>query len=603
MKIATKIKYQERLDIDAGFGTKKNLAFLTTLTIGFAIFEGLGIAMLLPILELAETGSYETASLKGRILDQIIEALHIQEKSFVLVLLLASAFLALVIRSALQYARDIRVERIKFAVTGEMRKRGVKHFLESDMTFMATHDRGELFNILTVESNRAAEAVVSRIVFLNAGMLLLLYLILLFFLSPFLAFYTLPIFAGVGYIFKRQGGLANAFSASVYERNKGFAERIIDYFNGLIRIKMRAMESRISQILSTDVSTIMNDCYRIERLRILVEIGIYPVLVLAAFFILYVAIIRLEISLAELGVFMFVVTRLVPQLTLMNSMWAHMHGCIASLNEMKALLKKADESREVSNGRLTLHRLKKGITLDKVSFRYPRGFASAFQLNDLSFFIPRGCISAIVGRSGAGKTTILGLLVGFYRNQGGDIRLDGIPLTDYSLSSLRRKIAYVPQEPLLFHDSIRNNINFGLSEPLSENRIMELLRVAHCIEVVEALDNGLDSVVGERGCRLSQGQKQRFTIACALATEPEILVLDEPTSALDSESETAIQKTLSKLKGFLTVIVVAHRFSTISMADQVLLLDRGRLVGCGTHEYLYSVSPLYQTLFQTRVLK
>ncbi|MFH1155144.1 MAG: ABC transporter ATP-binding protein [Pseudomonadota bacterium] len=602
MEIAQLGKHKQIYDLKSLGADRKDVVWLSVLTLGFAFFEGFGIAMFLPILEFAETGYYNTVTGKGRILHQVLNFMGFQENSSVLSVLMISSFLAIAIRSVLQYARDIGAAEIKFRVAGQLRKRAIGTFLHSTMSFVTAHDRGELFNVLTLESHRAAEAIASRIVFFNAMVLLFVYLALLFFFSPFLAVYTLPVFALVGFIFRRQGMLANKLSASVYEKNRGFAERIGDYFNCLIRIKMRARESWISSKLGNEAQRIMDDLSMLERLRIIVEIGIYPILVLAAFIILYIAIVRLRISLAELGIFMFVMTRLVPQLTLINSMWAHMHGCVVSFQKMEALIEMARQQQEVSTGSIVFTRLTTGITVDRISYCYPHGFNSEFKLNNLSFFLPRGSVSAIVGRSGAGKTTLVNLLACFYRYQSGDIRLDAVSLPDYSLSTLRRKIAYVSQEPLLFHDTIRSNINFGLETPLSEDRIMELLHQGHCLDIVGALDQGLDSVIGERGCRLSQGQRQRLSIVCGLAVEPEILILDEPTSALDSESENAIQQTLADLKGHLTTIVIAHRFSTISQADQVLVMDQGSLVCSGSHEHLLSVSPLYQALFQTQIL-
>jgi len=564
-------------DLKALGATPGEVFQLTLLTVLFAFFEGVGIALLLPVLEYAEQGKST------------------------LVLLLGLAFGALVIRTVVQYARDIRASGLRYKVAGTLRRRAVKAFMAADMTFLGGHDRGTFLNALTMEADRSAEAMASRIVFFNAAVLLFFYLVLMFFLAPLLALYTVPVFFVVGFIFRGQGRLINNLSASVADKNRLFASQVSEYLDNILRIKMRARERSATREMSHSIRHIMDALFGIERLRIMVEIGIYPILVMAVFVILYIAVIHLKMSLAGLGVFMFVMTRLVPQLTLMNSMWSHMHGCLASFYELDRFLVEADGRHEITSGETGFNCLAEGLIFEDVSFSYPRSEA-LFALDKVSFSIPRGTMAAIIGYSGAGKTTIVNLLAGFYRPQSGEIKIDGLNLSLYDHSSWRRKIAYMPQEPLLFNDTIRNNLNFGLSRPHTDAVLNGFLKQASCLDFIEGLGVGLDFVIGEQGRKLSLGQRQRLAIAAALAIEPEVLIMDEPTSALDAESERGIRMTLDALKGELTIIVIAHRFSTIARADQVLLFDNGCLSASGSHECLSAESPLYRKLFSTEIM-
>ena len=575
---------------------------LMILTISFALFEGIGIGILLPILEYAEKGFFDIHSLQGQVLLSIQRIFDLKEGRLTLFTLLTLAFIPLVIRTVLQYARDIEAAKLKFKIATNLRRNAVDGFIHADLAFLTSHAKGELFSALTVESDRAAEAMASRIVFVNALMLFCIYIILLFILSPILALYTLPIFLIVAFVFRYQGDTATSLSTAVSEKNTRFGEQISDYLNGIIRIKMRAQEAKTTSILDARIQQIMASLFNIEKLRVLVEIGIYPVLILSAFYVLYIAVAHLEMSLAGLGLFMFILIRLLPQLTLMNSMWTHMHGCLASFHRLNNLIEQATLQYEQPEGDSRFVRLLQGIEFENVSFRYPHNFSTDFAIRDIHFFIPKGSITAIVGRSGAGKTTIVNLLIRFYRPQFGNIRIDDIPLQRYAQSSFRKKIAYVSQEPFLFHDTVSNNINFGVTPPISSAEIFSILNQTYCNDFVKKLEHGLETVVGERGNRLSQGQRQRLAIASALAIKPEILILDEPTSALDSESERAIQETLINLKEYLTIIVIAHRFSTISHADQILLMDNGMLLETGRHEDLLANSPLYKSLFKTQMI-
>ena len=227
--------------------------------------------------------------------------------------------------------------------------------------------------------------------------------------------------------------------------------------------------------------------------------------------------------------------------------------------------------------------LQKGITFEAVYFRYPTGTTWAVQ--DLSFDIPRGRFVALVGPSGAGKTTIVELLFRFYDPQQGTIRWDDRPLTEWSVASLRRHMALVTQDPILFNDTVFNNIAFGLPD-VSRRDVEEAARIANAHDFIVQLPQGYDTVVGDMGALLSGGQRQRISIARAVLRNPDVLVLDEATSSLDTASERAVQAALSRLMEGRTAVVIAHRLSTIRRAHQILVVDKGRIVEQGSHDEL-----------------
>jgi ABC-type multidrug transport system fused ATPase/permease subunit len=302
-------------------------------------------------------------------------------------------------------------------------------------------------------------------------------------------------------------------------------------------------------------------------------------------------------TLQNLGVYLLVMIRLGPQVLIMNNQWSNMQACMASYRNLRAQIGEAERHREAMDAKYQFARLEHALEFQDVSFSYTGDVAQTAILREVSCQFAKRTTTAIVGRSGAGKTTLVLLLASFYTPQRGQVRIDGEPISQFSRASLRRHMALVPQEPFLFNDTIRNNLCFGLDPPVSERSIRQALAVSHCIEFVDQLAEGLDTRVGSRGGHLSQGQRQRLTIAHALLTEPHVLILDEPTSALDSESEQAIQDTLERLKGRLTMVIIAHRLQTIRHADKIILLDRGRIAAEGEHQHLLEVSHLYRSLF------
>jgi len=180
--------------------------------------------------------------------------------------------------------------------------------------------------------------------------------------------------------------------------------------------------------------------------------------------------------------------------------------------------------------------------------------------------------------------------------------MNGHPIRAYDVKSLRRSIGFVTQETVLFHDTIRANIEIGLDAPLDDAALKDVLEMSHAATFVNRLPDGVDTVIGERGMEISGGQRQRLAFARALAQKPNILILDEPTSSLDSESEAEIQASLADLRGMLTLIIVAHRLATIRNANQIVVLDDGQLVGCGSHDDLFGRPGLYRSLVELQRL-
>jgi subfamily B ATP-binding cassette protein MsbA len=243
-------------------------------------------------------------------------------------------------------------------------------------------------------------------------------------------------------------------------------------------------------------------------------------------------------------------------------------------------------------GAAILPRHQKSIEFKEVSFAYEPGVPV---LQDISFRIRAGDMVAFVGSTGAGKSTLLDLVARFYDVTSGSITIDGIDIRDVTLESLRRQIGIVNQEVLLFHDTIASNINYGY-QGKSMEQIVEVAKAAHAHDFINEQPEGYRTIVGDRGTLLSGGQKQRIAIARAILADPAILILDEAASALDAESEKRIQKAIEALKGRRTILVVAHRLSTIREADRVYVLEGGRIVESGGREELMALNGRFRQL-------
>ena len=234
------------------------------------------------------------------------------------------------------------------------------------------------------------------------------------------------------------------------------------------------------------------------------------------------------------------------------------------------------------------------IIFNKIDFSYQARLESMV-LSDVSFEVPAGKVVALVGPSGAGKSTIFNLLLRFYDSTNGSIIIGGVDIKELSLSNLRDQFAFVSQDSVIFSGTVYDNILYGKIEA-TEEEVIEAAKAAEIFDFFQSLPKGLHTYVGEKGVELSGGQKQRIAIARAILSNSKILLLDEATSALDSENEKLVQLALSRLRKDRTTLVIAHRMSTISNADMIIVIDRGKIIAKGTHDFLLSSSELYKKL-------
>jgi len=261
-----------------------------------------------------------------------------------------------------------------------------------------------------------------------------------------------------------------------------------------------------------------------------------------------------------------------------------------------------DQPEEIKDkpGAKKLDRLRGTIAFDNVSFQYPG--TGAMQLDRVSLEIRAGEVVALVGTSGAGKSTLASLVPRFRDVGSGAVKIDGVDIRDLTLASLRDKISVVAQETFLFNDTVANNIAYGLDR-YDRAAMIEASTAALAHEFIEKLPQGYETPIGDRGVKLSGGQRQRLAIARAILKNAPILILDEATSHLDTESEMLVQKALANLMMWRTVIVIAHRISTIRRADKIVVLDRGRIVEIGSHEELIGHGGIYHRLHELQYLE
>ncbi len=299
-----------------------------------------------------------------------------------------------------------------------------------------------------------------------------------------------------------------------------------------------------------------------------------------------------KLSAATLSAFVFSIIRLLTPLRRLTKINAEIQKGVAGAQSIFSLL---NEELEDNRGQVVLERSLGNIEYRNVAFRYPS--SQRMILQDINFKARSGQVIALVGASGGGKSTLVNLLPRFYEPLDGAILIDGVDIREYQLSSLRKQFSLVSQHLTLFDDTIARNIAYGIFDKTPRARIMEVAEAAYLMEFVENLPRGLDTMVGENGLLLSGGQRQRIAIARALLKDAPILILDEATSSLDTQSERYIQQALNNLMSRRTTLVIAHRLSTIEHADNIIVIDHGKIVESGKHGELLAAGGYYAKLY------
>ncbi|KAA9132107.1 lipid A export permease/ATP-binding protein MsbA [Marinihelvus fidelis] len=486
-------------------------------------------------------------------------------------------------------------------VVADLRRELFDSYLELPARFFDCFTAGQLISKLTYNSEQVANAATDAIIAVIRDVMLLLYLLILMLtlnvkltgvmllLAPAVAIVVTVIsrrFRKIsGRIQDSMGDVAHITEEAVV------GQRVVKVFQGQDeeRARFKAANERNRRLHMRMVATHMASSSMVQisaglAMVVLMVVSSRPAMLE-------------EISAGTFTAMFFAMVATIPPLKRLTSVQSKVQKGIAAA---ESIFRVVDDERESADEGVGVDRVGGELVFRDVGFRYPDGHDERPALEGISFEVPAGSVTALVGRSGSGKTTLASLLPRFYTGFEGQILLDGQPLQDYRLDDLRRQIALVSQDVVLFNDTVAGNIAYGALAGAAREDIEKAARDAHAMEFIEQLPEGLDTPVGENGARLSGGQRQRIAIARALLKDAPVLILDEATSALDSESERAFQQALEEVMKDRTVIVIAHRLSTIENADQVVVLDGGRVVERGDHDTLLADGGAYAQLYRTQ---
>ncbi len=547
------------------------LAIVVVLGLGSAILEGTGIGLIIPMLSII-AGQKGDGGLGG--LPAIFERVGSGLDDGQRLMVISVAVLALItLKNVLAFANTVLTNLIYGKASHAIRSALADQLLRIGYPFFLQQSPGRLLNIISNESWRASDAmqtVLAATVNASAAVILLIFLLLLSWQMTLCVAFGLVLVQLAHAILSAS---LKAPSRNVTSLNSELAARMLHLVHAGRLIRVFGQEQREQAVFES-----ASDAVRKAGFVLQTRQGALPplteVLHSALFLAAVVSAWLLGVTFPVIVAFVVLLYRLQPHMRALQLAWSQLQGWSGSLEEVRWLLDSSDKPPPPA-GDEPARGLRQQIKFDRVTFKYPGSDERPMVLNAATFEIRRGCSTAIIGRSGTGKTTIVNLLCRFVEPDHGHILVDGTPLDRIDPTQWRSQIALASQDLELVDGTILENITYGQNSSIVDAERAARLAEAH--EFIEKLPHGYETVVGYRGASLSAGQRQRIALARALVRDPEILILDEATNAMDGLSEAAIVDTLKSRAGRRTTIVISHHRSTISFCDEVVILGDGRV--------------------------
>ncbi|EGR0668105.1 lipid A ABC transporter ATP-binding protein/permease MsbA [Vibrio vulnificus] len=480
-------------------------------------------------------------------------------------------------------------------VVMQVRRMVFNHYMQMPVSYFDKEKSGSLLSRITYDSEQVSAATSQALVsIVREGASIIGLLVLMFYNSWQLSLVLIlvaPVVAmGIGIVSKRFRKISKSMqtvmgvvTSSAEQMLKG--HKVVLSYGGQ-DIERERFDKVSNQMRQQTMKLVTAQAAANPIIQMIASVAIVVVLYLAS-----IDSIKEQLTPGTFTVVFSAMFGLMRPLKALTSVTSQFQRGMAAAQTLFALV---DLEPEKNTGTHSVERAQGDVSVKDISFTYLGTERPA--LTHVSFDIPRGKTVALVGRSGSGKSTIANLFTRFYDVDSGEIQLDGVDVRDYELKNLRTQFALVSQNVHLFNDTIANNIAYAAADKYSREDIERAAELAHAMEFISKMENGLDTMVGENGASLSGGQRQRVAIARALLRDAPVLILDEATSALDTESERAIQSALDELQKNKTVLVIAHRLSTIEKADQILVIDDGAVVERGSHAELIEKDGAYAQL-------
>lgn len=494
---------------------------------------------------------------------------------------MSAVFITLVVLTAvLQVLGYLIILRTKYALSRDLMVGVMKDFFNAKWLFFSGSEQGKIYSTLNRELAQVGDGLIAIGTIFSNVVQLMIFLTVPFYISWKITLLSI----GFGGVVSGVAIFLSRFSYQLGQKNTETA----NVLTGLIYENISGAKLVLGHGNSSPILKKIDGAYN-AHLEYTIRLQILPYLITTFFrpigvVIILVVLLTSRYFLVPVSEVAILLLALLQVIILFGSIVAQkstISNIVAGYEQIQQLKRRAREMKQTS-GDLEFKFLQKDIVLEKISFSYPN---CENVISEVDLKILKGMTVAFVGKSGAGKSTLIDILMGLHDPKTGRVLVDGVSLEKYNINSYRSHLGYVPQESMLFNMSIRDNLLWAKPDA-NDDEMKESCRMAYADEFIDMMPQGFDTIVGDRGVRLSGGQIQRLALARAFLRKPEVFFLDEATSSLDSHSESLIQKAIESIAGKTTVVIIAHRLATIKKADMIYVLDKGRVVESGNYQAL-----------------
>jgi len=574
------------------------VAFLLMVALYFigSLLESLGIFLFLPVLSMSiDPDSALGGSFLLDALRYCFDHLHIDMTVINMALVMTVLF---IFKAIFLYCGELYNFIFPNSYQVDTVNEIFSKFLHTTWRYSVEQKRGYLIDYILTVSERNKQLLLSLGQSLSALLTIILYLLFSMIISPAMTLTAIVFMVIPLAMYTKILSNIMQFGKNALKAGNNLSKLVEQYFSGNKIIRAYNVSSNAIENVTTAAQSRMNNLVKAGQLRIAYRIGLEFIVscFLLCIIVLYIYVFSYPLS--EMLVIIMFLARTFQKISAVqkiSNVAINIPGIQLIEKVSQELYAHRDSSPPADDSSL---QLQQEIIFNNIFFSYdtPSTDKSNYILENISFAIPKGSMCGIVGGSGTGKTTLIDLIMGFLQPTTGDILIDGRPLSQLNIFQWKSLIGYVPQEGLLLNESIQNNILFY--REITETAVIESANLANCLEFIEKTEHGLQTLVGDNGIRLSGGQRQRICLARALAGKPQILILDEATSALDSQAESIIREAIEKLHHEVTLIVVSHRISTVMKADQIIVLDKGKIAELGSPEELLHKNGLFKRMYE-----
>ncbi|BAZ06081.1 ABC transporter ATP-binding protein [Calothrix sp. NIES-3974] len=580
------------------FLKKYPILIIAAIILGFsgALFNGISTALIVPVI-LKIVGQEVDLRDSPSLIKAIMAPFDDIDEQYRAMVMSGAIILTLLLKNMASYASAIAAGSLKRKIATQMREDAIDMLMSVDINYFAKSKLGDLMNRFNGEIPKAATSLSNFVRLVTLSITILVFLSILLSISWELTICSTILLSLVTIVNQYPIYRSRSLGKELSESSKLLTNSMIETISGIRIIKGNTHEEITKKKINSLVQRKEDAEYKSQLFAEIIApsgefVGIVA-LILIVFIARFIFADRIASLSAILLSYLLVLMRLLPFLSQLNNLRSTFANNAAAVDFVVDFLRR-DNKPFMGNGNIQLPELRDKIEFKDLIFSYPGQEKQV--LKGVNLTLPKGTTLALVGSSGAGKSTLADLLPRFYEPDSGCIMIDGIDLRDYDIKSVREKMGIVSQDTFLFNDTVLNNIAYG-RPGATEDDVIQAAQRANAYEFIVKLPQGFATIVGDRGVMLSGGQRQRISIARALLRDPEILILDEATSALDTVSERLVQQAIDELSCDRTTLVIAHRLSTIKNADQIAVMDQGRVVELGTHDELLEKGSYYSRLY------